>query len=257
MAKKRHGFFDDRNFQIRAGIAEEYSHGDTIEPHSHPWHQLTFASQGVLTVRTREGAWVVPTHRGLWVPACTRHSLEMSGTVSLRIIYVAPSLSSSLPDKCCVVEISPLLRELILRVSELKGLNRHIPLHAHLVPVMLDHFHTMESDPIHLPMPRDTRARRIVSLMQERPSDGRPLAAVAKMAGGSKRTIERLFKSETGLGFGKWRQQFRLGEALRLLAAGQTVTTVALEVGYDSPSAFISAFRSTFGRTPGEYFRST
>jgi len=141
-------------------------------------------------------------------------------------------------------------------VSELKGLNSHLPLHAHLVPVMLDHLQMMQSDPIHLPLPRDGRAKRIVALLQERPSERRPLEALAKIAGGSKRTIERLFKAETGLGFGKWRQQFRLGQALRLLAAGQAVTSVALDVGYESPSAFISAFRLTFGHTPGEYFRS-
>src|SRR5262249_42887680 len=122
--------------------------------------------------------------------------------------------------------------------------------------VMLDHLQLMQSDPIHLPLPRDGRARRIVSQLQQEPSDQRPLDELAKTAGGSKRTIERLFKSETGLGFGKWRQQFRLGHALRLLAAGQAVTSVALDVGYDSPSAFISAFRVTFGQTPGEYFRA-
>jgi AraC-like DNA-binding protein len=181
----------------------------------------------------------------------------MSGPVSLRALYVAPTLSTALPGKCCVVAISPLMRELILRVSELRGLDSHIPLHSHLVPVMLDHLHMMQSDPIHLPLPRDGRAKRIVSLLQQKPSDQRPLGELAKTAGASKRTLERLFKSETGLGFGKWRQQLRLGHALRLLAAGQAVTSVALDVGYDSPSAFISAFRMTFGQTPGEYFRST
>ncbi len=256
MAKKRHHFFDSRNYKIRAGLPIDYAHGDVIEPHSHPWHQLTFASQGVFTVRTHEGAWVAPTHRGVWVPASTRHSVEMSGRVSLRALYVAPAVSDLLPLRCCVVNITPLLRELILRVSELKGLDSRIPLHSHLVPVMLDHLQTMESEAIHLPMPRDGRAKRIVSLLQEKSSERRPLTELARAAGGSKRTIERLFKSETGLAFGRWRQQFRLGNALRLLAAGETVTNVSLEIGYDSPSAFISAFRETFGQTPGQYFRS-
>jgi AraC-like DNA-binding protein len=181
----------------------------------------------------------------------------MSGAVSLRALYVVPSLSRSLPDKCCVVEISPLMRELILRISELKGLNSRIPAHAHLVPVLLDHLQMMESDPVHLPLPRDVRAKRLASVLQQEPSDPRPLTELSKIAGASKRTLERLFKSQTGLGFGKWRQHLRLGHALRLLAAGEAVTSVALDVGYDSPSAFISAFRMTFGQTPGRYFRSS
>jgi AraC-like DNA-binding protein len=122
--------------------------------------------------------------------------------------------------------------------------------------VLLDHLQLMESDPIHLPLPRDNRAKRIVSLLQEEPSEKRSLMELSKIAGASKRTIERIFKLETGLGFGKWRQQLRLGHALRMLAAGDAVTNVAMDVGYDSISAFISAFRMTFGKTPGQYFRS-
>lgn len=258
MTKKRHGFFDSRRYQVRTPIVvNEYADGQVIRTHSHPWHQLVYASRGVMTVRTPEGAWVVPTNRGVWVPAGTRHSIQMSGPVSLRTLYLLPRLSASLPDRCRVVGISPLLRELILRIVELESLNLRIPAHAHLVSVLLDHLQVMESDAVHLPLPHDARAKRIAALLQQEPSDGRPLIELSKIAGASKRTIERLFKSETGLGFGKWRQQLRLGHALRLLAAGEAVTNVALEVGYYSASAFISAFRTTFGQTPGQYFHST
>jgi AraC-like DNA-binding protein len=257
MTKKRHWFFDERKYQVRTGIVPEYADGHVIKTHSHPWHQLVYASNGVMTVRTPEGAWVVPTNRGVWVPARIRHSILMSGPVSLRTLYIVPRLSKSLPDKCHVIGITPLLRELILRIVELSELNVRVRSHAHLVSVLMDHLHVMQSDAIHLPLPRDRRAKRIAMLLQERPSDGRSLIELAKIAGASKRTLERLFKFETGLGFGKWRQQLRLGHAMRLLAAGEAVTSVALEVGYDSTSAFISAFRMTFGKTPGNYFRAS
>jgi AraC-like DNA-binding protein len=227
-----------------------------LRTHSHPWHQLIYASWGVMTVRTPEGAWVVPTNRGVWVPAGTRHSIEMSGPVSLRTLYILPSLDKSLPDRCTVLAISPLLRELILRMVELDSLSVRRLAHAHLISVLLDHLQILEADPIHLPIPRDERARQIAALLQKEPGEKRSLMELAKAAGASKRTIERLFKLETGLGFGKWRQQLKLGHALRLLAAGDAVTTVAMGVGYDSISAFISAFRMTFGKTPGQYFRS-
>jgi AraC-like DNA-binding protein len=256
MPKKRHGFFDPYKYQVRSGTVPEYADGHVIKTHSHPWHQLVYASQGVMTVRTPEDAWVVPIHRGVWVPAGTRHSIEMSGPVSLRTLYLVPRLSRALPDKCRVIGMSPLLRELVLRIVELDSLSVRIPAHAHLVSVLLDHLHVMQSDAVHLPLPRDARAKRIATMLQQEPADMRSLIELSKLAGASKRTIERLFKIETGLGFGKWRQQLRLGHALRLLAAGDAVTTVALEVGYDSISAFISAFRMTFGKTPGQYFRS-
>lgn len=256
MTKKRHWFFDSRKYQVRTGTVPEYADGHVIRTHSHPWHQLVYASRGVMTVRTPEGAWVVPTNRGVWVPACTRHSIQMSGPVSLRTLYLLPSLDRSLPDRCAVVAVSPLLRELILRIVDLDSLSVRIPAQAHLISVLLDHLQVMESDAMHLPLPRDGRAKRIAALLQQEPCEERSLIELAKIAGASKRTIERIFKSETGLGFGKWRQQLRLGHALRLLAAGDAVTTVAMDVGYESISAFISAFRMTFGKTPGQYFRS-
>src|SRR5258708_26903021 len=256
MPKKRQGFFDPSKYQVRTGTVPEYSDGYVIKTHSHPWHQLVYASKGVMTVRTPNGAWVVPIHRGVWVPAGTRHSIEMSGAVSLRTLSLVPRLSRSLPDEPRVIGISPLLRELILRIVELDSLNLRNPAHAHLVSVLLDQLHVMQSDAVHLPLPRDARAKRIAAMLQKQPSDTRSLIELSKLAGASKRTVERLFKNETGFGFGKWRQQLRLGHALRLLAAGDAVTTVAFDVGYDRIRAIISAFRLTFGKTPGQYFRS-
>src|SRR5260370_39266728 len=116
MPKKRNWFFDSHKYQVRTGIVPEYSDGYVIKTHSHPWHQLVYASQGVMTVRTPEGAWVVPIHRGVWVPADTRHSIQMSGAVSLRTLYLAPRLSRSLPAKPRVISSSPLPRELISHI---------------------------------------------------------------------------------------------------------------------------------------------
>jgi AraC-like DNA-binding protein len=258
MSKKRHWFFDSSRYKVRVGTGGEFPNGRVLRTHSHPWHQLTFAPRGVMTVRTPDGAWIVPPHRAVWVPARTRHSVEMSGAVLMQALYFAPRFGSSLPSRCRVLEVSPLLRELMLRVGELKWLDVRIAAQARMAAMLLDEIHVMEaeSDAVHVPLPRDARARRIAALLRDTPSDRRPLAQLAKIAGASKRTAERLFRRETGIGFGRWRQQVRLGHALRLLAAGDAVTSVALEVGYQSPSAFIAAFRMTFGHTPGQYFRA-
>ncbi len=257
MSKRRHWFFDPTRYKIRVGTRGEYPNGHLIRMHSHPWHQLTFAPSGVMTVRTPDGTWIVPPHRAVWVPARTRHSVEMSGTVLMQALYIVPGLGKPLPDRCRVVGVSTLLRELILRVGESKWLDLRIPVQAHLAAVLLDEIRVMEAEAsvVNLTIPHDSRARRVASLLQENPAEKRPLAELSRTAGASQRTIERLFRSETGLGFGRWRQQLRLGHALRLLAAGDAVTNVSLEVGYDSASAFISAFRITFGQTPGQYFR--
>jgi AraC-like DNA-binding protein len=121
--------------------------------------------------------------------------------------------------------------------------------------MIFDELRAIEASALHLPEPHDLRAVRIAKLLQEHPSDRRQLVELAHRAGASKRTIERIFKAETGRSFSRWRQQLRFVHALRLLAAGAKVTAVALDVGYDRPSAFVSAFRRVLGATPGRYFR--
>ena len=81
------------------------------------------------------------------------------------------------------------------------------------------------------------------------------LQAWAEQLGTSEKTLMRLFQRETGLSFRGWRQRMRLLSSLSLLEEGASVTNAALACGYDSTSAFIAAFKSLFGFTPGELFK--
>lgn len=228
----------------------------TIPPHSHDWHQLIYATEGVMSVHTAQGSWVIPSHRAVWVPAGIEHSIEMSGTVLVQTIYVRTDLSDALAAKCCAVNVSPLLRELIVQAVKLGTLRQTVPAQARLIGVLLDQLEVLPTIPLQLPMPKDERAVDVAKWLREHPDDAGVLKQVARRANASVRTIERLFRLETGMTFGRWRQQLRLLEALRLLAGGKAVTAVALEVGYDSPSAFIAMFRKALGTTPSRYFPS-
>jgi len=234
--------------------AVELSTSHKIHKHSHDWHQLIYASRGVMTVNSSTGTWVVPSRRAVWVPAGIEHEVEMSASVSVRTLYLRTGLSDLLPNDCCVVNVSPLLRELILQTVELGMLNRSVATHKHLIDVILDQFRTLPTIPFNLPMPADVRALRVAEIVRNSPGDAGSLDDLAKQIGASKRTIERLFQTETEMTFGRWRQQLRMLHALRLLAAGEPVTRAALEVGYDSTSAFISAFKTAVGTTPGRYY---
>jgi AraC-like DNA-binding protein/mannose-6-phosphate isomerase-like protein (cupin superfamily) len=254
MPKKRQSNSDpDDGLDIRS-LASGYSTGFVIDSHRHSWHQLVYAIHGVMTVNTAMSSWVVPSHRAVWVPAGVEHEIEMVGAVSLRTLYVKAALSASLPKQCCVVNVSPLLRELILRTIQIGMLDRNVPAQKRLTGVILDQLQTLRTVPLKLPMPSDARALRVVELVRANPAEAKSLDQLARSVGASKRTIERVFQSQTEMTFGKWRQQLRMLHALRLLAAGESVTTVAFEVGYDSTSAFISAFKTALGTTPGRYY---
>ena len=253
MSKTRHRLA--RPTRLRATtLAWDYRDGQDIPGHQHAWHQLVYATTGVMTVQTPEGSFVVPPHRGVWVPGGTWHAIEISGAVSMRTLYLWKGLRG-LPRSCQVLNVSPLLRELITHAVRLGTLNRKVAAQRRLMDVILDQLAVVPTSAIKLPQPTGARALELATLLQNNPGERRPLRELARVVGAGQRTLERLFWAQTGLSFGRWRQQLRLAHALKLLAVGQPVTAVALDVGYDSPSAFVSTFRRTFGKTPGRYFR--
>ena len=227
--------------------------GHLIPEHFHPEDQLIFASKGVMTVHTRQGVWVVPPLRAVWIPAKTPHRVAMSGMVSMRTLYFLPKLGRTLPKKCFVLNVSPLLRELILHACKFPKLTRKVPAQRRLIEVIVDQLQAVPSIPLQLPHPSDTRAMRVTRALIADPGDQRTLGNLCKDCGASKRTVERLFTQETKMTFGRWRQQLRLLHSMQLLASGEKVTAAALEAGYSSPSAFISMFRKQLGATPTRY----
>jgi len=235
-------------------LAYDLGHGHAIPEHLHPEDQLVYACQGVMTVRTNAGTWVVPTQRAVWIPARTPHSILMSGAVSMRTIYLRARLVRRLPRECCVVNVSPLLQQLILHLCSVGKLNRRSKTHTHLIDVLIDQLDGVQAIPLQLPAPSDPRAARVAAALQDSVDNSHSLASLCAQAGASKRTIERLFQQETRMSMGKWRQQLRLLRSFQLLAAGEKISHAALEAGYSTPSAFIAMFRKALGTTPRRYF---
>jgi AraC-like DNA-binding protein len=260
MSKKRHHpvqlTHDIEEGLLVRSFAVRHTSGYAIPSHAHDWHQLIYASEGVMCVHTAHGDWVVPPNRAVWVPARVEHGIEMSGTVLVQTLYLSIEVSGALPGRCCAVNVSPLLRELITYTIALGSLNCNVPEQSRLMGVLLDQLMILPTIPLRLPFPADERAKRAAAWLRAHPDDPGLIKQMAKRVAASPRTLERLFQKETGMTFGRWRQQLRLLHALRLLAASRPVTAIALEVGYDSPSAFIAMFKRTLGTTPHRYFES-
>lgn len=237
-----------------AVLAFDFAQGASTGRHSHAYHQLVHAVSGVLRVVTDRGAWVVPPGRALWVPRDVEHDVQMVSSVAMRTVYIDREAIPGAPAETCVVDVSTLLRELILEVLRLP---RPYPLggsEERVVAVLLDQISFRTVLPLHLAMPASKRLVEIARALQRDPSDSRTLAAWSRSLGASSRTLAREFRRETGLSFGAWRAQLRLMRALELLALEHSVTDVALSLGYDSVSAFIHKFRRHLGDTPARYF---
>jgi AraC-like DNA-binding protein/mannose-6-phosphate isomerase-like protein (cupin superfamily) len=236
------------------GTAMDVPAGTVVEPHRHRRNQLMFSHAGVMVVESQGESWVVPPQRALWVPHGVEHSFTPMTTLSVRNLLIEPDLGPAMPQRCCLINVSPLLRELILRIIE-EPLRYKSEAHRKRVAALVfDEIELCPAQPVALPMPRDVRLSRICNALKADPSDQRTLSDWADTACASSRTLTRLFIKETGLSFAHWRRQLRLRSAMVLLGANRSVTAAALEVGYDSPSAFIEAFRRSVGQTPGQYF---
>jgi AraC-like DNA-binding protein len=258
MSRKRQNGILDRSSDPKSAITtltRDYPAGHIVPLHFHDRDQLVYASRGVMTVRTRDGTWVVPPHRAVWIPAEIPHTITMSGLVAMRTLYLKPRLAKGLPRGCCVINVSTLLKELILHACTVRTLKKTVKWQAHLAAVILHQLDAVQTIPLQLPHLSDPRLVRIAEILMSDPRDCGTLDQLCRATGAGKRSIERLFQQEIGMTFGKWRQQLRLMQGMRLLAGGAKVTHAALESGYSTPSAFISMFRKALGITPSSYFR--
>jgi AraC-like DNA-binding protein len=252
MSRKRQPANDGGEPAVRA-LAARYPDGYTLDSHAHDWGQLLYASEGVMVVDTPEGSWVVPPHRAVWIPADVEHAVTMRGAVSMRTVYFADRAAVRLA-RTTVVNVSPLLRELVVHCAARGKLDVGDPHEARLAGLLVDLLAAVEAVPLALPMPRDPRALRVAEAVRRDPSRVATVAVLARRAAAGARTVERLFLAETGMTFGTWRKQARLQHALVLLAQGVPVANVAAQVGYASASAFIAAFKASLGTTPSRVF---
>lgn len=237
-------------FLVARCLACNYSSGLVIDAHRHDWHQLLYATAGSMTVRGPSATWIVPPGRAVWIPAHVEHAIRMWGKVAMRSMYFRPDAGAQTTD-CKVISVTPLLRELILRSVNLAGLDSRELAEKQMAALVVHEVECAEDGPLRLPLPCDDRARQAAEVVLRDPFLKPGAAEIARQVGLSERTLERMFSADTGMSLGVWRQKARLLGSLRVLVETQSVTEAALESGYSSVSAYIAAFRLTFGYTPG------
>jgi AraC-like DNA-binding protein len=234
-------------------IGTHYPDGHFIEPHQHRRGQLISGASGVIVLATPKGTWVMPPQRGMWIPPATQHNVRMVGAVSMQSLYLEPDAVPSMPTHCQVVGISPFMRSLMTealnlpleyeldgRAGALMELIQHEMRQLPVLPLSLQY-------PTHGPLAE--RCRQFV----QRPSIHETIDDWSKALGMSRRVFTRLFRRETGLSFVAWRQQACLLCAMPRLAAGEPVTMVAIDLGYENPAAFTLMFKRAFGSPPLTY----
>ncbi len=226
----------------------------SIEPHHHPRGQLLWAAQGVLRVTTETSVWIVPSSHAVWIPGGVVHHVVTETAAYTRNLYIDPAYPVRPEARGTMVRLTPLMREVILRLTQEESPDDAL-LRKHLGLVAIGEIGRLMAAPLDLPAGRDARLRRLIGHLVSQPAERRSLAELAELYGASLRTMERLFRAETGMTFRQWRSRLRLLGAIELLGQGQSSTTIAHSLGYATASAFVAAFREQYGVPPQTFLK--
>ncbi|MBS0518023.1 MAG: helix-turn-helix transcriptional regulator [Proteobacteria bacterium] len=228
-----------------------------VSAHRHERGQALLISTGLLTVQTKAGSWVVPAGHTFWIPPDHEHSLRLHGDLSGYYVYVARSACVALPRRPGTASTPPLLREAVARVTSWAHKPVAASPEARVEAIVVDEISALPLQSQFLPIPTHPRLARLAEKVVADPACSRSLAALADTVGLSRRTVTRHFVRETGFTFSAWRQRLRLLQALDRLATGASITDIAFDLGYESPSAFTAMFRRHFGTSPSRFTPQT
>lgn len=223
--------------------------------HAHEDGQLFALREGLQVIETPSGRWVQPPGWIGWIAPRCAHAAQSFGATAGWSLHIDAAMAAALPAGPHVFAVTPLVQGLVDRMTSLDASSVVFAVRrARLVTVLIDELAASERPSLHLPMPQDKRLATMASALANDPATADTIDRWADRIGMARRTLTRRFATETGLSFAQWRQQARLLKAVELLSLGESVTTVALTVGYSSVSAFIETFRKHFGCTPARFF---
>ncbi|MES2538868.1 MAG: helix-turn-helix transcriptional regulator [Pseudomonadota bacterium] len=232
-------------------LARDLDTSELIAPHSHRWGQVTYAREGLVRVTVSDSTWIVPPLRAIWIPPNVVHELATLEKAQLRGLFVYEGARPFQGSDCVVLDVSPLLRELIVALTEDK---RSATREVVLAALILDELAHSATLPMRVALPADKRLRALCARLLADPAAPLTLDQWAKQIGMSERTLARRFEQDLGMTFGQWRQQMRLAHAAPLIARGLPLSQVAAELGYASQSAFSAMFKKTFGQSPSTFY---
>jgi AraC-like DNA-binding protein len=227
-----------------------------ISKHSHDWGQFVYAHKGVLVVATDAEQYIVPPEQGVWLLPNIAHQVTAISNVELTSFYIEAHLLHKMPANCCVLKVDSFLNTLIVEANTIADNYQWRSTDGRLLRLILDRLTIAPNVLFQLPYPKDARLLNLLVLLQKDPANRNNLTQWGKLVGASARTLSRLFQTETGLSYRHWRQRLMIQIAISRLSTGESVTSIAHCLGYESASAFIFMFKQSTGMTP-TFYRDT
>lgn len=223
--------------------------------HAHPWHQIVYATSGVLTVAIEGRSFVISPDQAVWLPTGVRHRVGSLFGAEFRSLWIADEAGRRVADLPTVLAVQPLLRALILEAVAIEGQESRDGYAGRVGALILDQLCRAQPLPGALPWPCDGPLLGLCEVFYADPADPRGPEEWGRKLGMSGRTLARRFEVDVGLSLRSWRRRLRLFKAIELMGGGLNVTQTAMQLGYASTSAFVFAFRTGMGCAPQAYMR--
>jgi AraC-like DNA-binding protein len=242
-----------------ASMSINPSASDYPRGHIESWRQddrarIVFPCRGLLVIVTETSSFVLQPRSALWLPAGMRYEYCCRTDVSLSTLEISDTAALGMPPDARLFEVSPLLKELLIAATRVTAPYDPQGRDGRLLALILDEAReASRAALVHLPMPRDQRLLKVCEAVLKAPAQKSDLDDWARSARIGRRTFTRAFRAQTQMSFAEWRRRARLLESLSRLAAGHTVTAVALDIGYSTASAFNAMFRQAVGVSPSRY----
>ncbi|MGF1757124.1 helix-turn-helix transcriptional regulator [Photobacterium sagamiensis] len=224
--------------------------------HSHERGQLVMPVTGSMICEVDNEIWMVPTESAVWIPASLPHRNTPASSATFCFVFI-DSARVALPDRCCTLSISPLVREMILYLTKLSAEESAKEQTKMLIDVLFKMMAQMPREQLNFPLSSDAKLRKVADILLSDPADRRTIKQWASFLAMSERTFSRLVVKETGMTFGLWRKQLHIVVSLQLLTKGESVQPVSEQLGYDSVSAFITMFKKALGKSPKRYIKKS
>lgn len=223
--------------------------------HTHVKCQLVVPLEGLITCTLINAISMVPVNCGIWIPSNEPHSIKIPSDARVCMLFVPPDVID-MPDEIHTITISPLIKELIIHLTQQEQFYVENSETQKLADVLLYQISQMTKKQFDFSIPKHEKLNELAHHLLAHPNDRQTIAQWATHYSMSERTFTRLVRKNIGTTFGHWKRQLHLILALQMLDEKKPIQIIADELGYESVSAFIVFFKKMLGKPPMQYSKS-
>ena len=226
--------------------------------HFHDVHEIEYACQGVVEVRTQAGHYLLPPHQAAWIPAGLRHQTTLNADGQTLAVLFEPGLVPAAGDRVRIIAVSALLREMMLysvrwpisRTESGVEADSFFQALGYVVAEALE-----DERPLSLPVSADPVVTAATDYTRAH-LDRVAVRDVTRAVGVSERTLRRIFSTHLGMSWRSYLLRARVLRSMAILAQpDRSVLEVSIAVGFDDVGAFARSFARHCGETPSAYKR--